>query len=550
MRFLLATTLLAASLARKASAAMPDKIYGVNLGSWLLLEPWMLPEEWASMGGENDCPCGECISSEFALAQAYPDSVDERFEKHWSSWFNQTDVDTLVAAGINTVRIPLGYWILERLVDRKTEFYPRGGIYHLQRGLKALKKAGISVILDHHALPGVQAVNQQFAGRCTDDVQFYTPYNYQRALVWTAVMTAISHLDPDFESVSSIQAVNEPIMDASQTPGYGDFQKNYVQTIRAVEYTLGIGKPSLDLDFDFDLQLSLPNVTAAISATATGSGLLNFEVQKALLSSIPIIVDLSHKLNFKLDFKAASSKQKHPLVANFMDVGWQWGDRTNPADAAIGPMGYDNHLYYSFGSVADANELAYMISICNLNRVEDDAAMGNTPLWFGEWALPTEFNASDEFLYKWGDAQKLAYSKSRGWIFWNFKVEETSVYNRQWSYFEALKRGYMTQDPSKYNDPDVCAPYVGQIYTPIPASTSTTESTSTTDNVSATTTEVTVTTNVPASSASASTSDSTSTLSSTTLIPTSESTPTATLTSTVPTSDSIGVSTAAAASTA
>ena len=35
-------------------------------------------------------------------------------------------------------------------------------------------------------------------------------------------MTAVTHLDSDFESVFSIEAVNEPIMDASQTPGYGE----------------------------------------------------------------------------------------------------------------------------------------------------------------------------------------------------------------------------------------------------------------------------------------------------------------------------------------
>ena len=57
-----------------------------------------------------------------------------------------------------------------------------------------------------------------------------------------------------------------------------------------------------------------------------------------------------------------------------------------------------------------------MISICNLDRVERDAAVGDAPLWFGEWALPTQFSASDEFLFKWADAQKLAYSKGRGWI--------------------------------------------------------------------------------------------------------------------------------------
>jgi hypothetical protein len=48
-----------------------------------------------------------------------------------------------------------------------------------------------------------------------------TTYNYGRALVWTAVMTTLSHLDPYFSNVFSIEAANEPITDATQTPGYG-----------------------------------------------------------------------------------------------------------------------------------------------------------------------------------------------------------------------------------------------------------------------------------------------------------------------------------------
>ena len=60
--------------------------------------------------------------------------------------------------------------------------------------------------------------------------------------------------------------------------------------------------------------------------------------------------------------------------------------------------------------------MAYMIHICNLDRIEKDAALGNSPLWFGEWGLPTQFNATDEFLYKWADAQKLQYGKDAGWI--------------------------------------------------------------------------------------------------------------------------------------
>ena len=34
-------------------------------------------------------------------------------------------------------------------------------------------------------------------------------------------MTALTHVDPTFGTVASLEAVNEPIMDANQTPGLG-----------------------------------------------------------------------------------------------------------------------------------------------------------------------------------------------------------------------------------------------------------------------------------------------------------------------------------------
>ncbi|CDO68818.1 Glycoside Hydrolase Family 5 protein [Trametes cinnabarina] len=447
MRLMLAVGALAASFLPSAIAAIPDKIYGVNLGGWLVLEPWMLPAEWTAMGGQTGC-CGDgCIGDEFSLVKAYPKTADQLFNKHWSTWFTQDHVNQLRAAGINTVRIP--------------------------------------VILDHHALPGVQTPGQSFTGHCTSDVEFYTEYNFHRALVWTAVMTALSHLDPSFSSVFAIEAVNEPIMNAQQTPGYGDFQKNFVEVIRAVELILGIPVPGLSLD----VKVSTSNFTSALSATVSASKLFNKEVKSALAEAVPILVELGFELALSAIFNfnmAASplSKTRSPLVSNFMDINWQYNDPPNPADAAIGPQGYDNHLYYNFGGVADPNPDAYLTSICNLQRVQNDAALGNSPLWFGEWGLPTQFNATDDFLYKWADAQKLAYSKGKGWIvstfampippnmtsthlvlakFWNFMVEKSEQAGdlaRQWSYLEGLRLGYLTTDPSKVHDPNVCAPYV------------------------------------------------------------------------------------------
>ncbi|KAJ7460773.1 glycoside hydrolase family 5 protein [Mycena latifolia] len=432
-----------------ALGGLPDKIYGVNLGSWLVLESWMLLQEWVDMGGEINCDCSTCIGSEFAFAQAYPKTVDKIFAGHWSSWFNQDDVDALVAAGINTVRIPLGYWIVEPLVDRRTEFYPRGGLAQLRRGLQQLQNAGIVAILDHHALPGVQTANQMFTGRCTSDVEFYTPYNYHRALIWTSVMTALAHVDPAFASAVAIEAVNEPIMDATQTPDYGEFQKNFVRVVRATEFLLGIPTPG----FGAIPAPANGNFTAML-ANINPSPLFTTEVISVLKDTVPILLQLGI---------IGLSRRKEQLITNFMDINWQFNDPPNPADAKIGPQGYDNHLYYVFGGVADPNPDAYLTSICNLNRVQNDAALGNSPLWFGEWGLPTQFNATDDFLTKWADAQKLAYSQGAGWIFWNFKVEKSDLTGdlaREWSYLEGVRRGYLTKNPSEVHDPNVCAPYI------------------------------------------------------------------------------------------
>lgn len=508
--FLLVVQLLATFLLGAVAQMPTNKVYGVNLGSWLLLEPWMLPKEWQAMGGQICTDCSQCIMSEFAFSKAYPDSVvDEKFAQHWDTWFTQNDVAQLKAAGINTIRIPLGYWIVEGLVNRPQEEYPRGGLKYLIRGLSWLRDAGMNVILDHHALPGVQVANQMFAGRCTSDVEFYTQHNFHRALVWTAIMTTLSHLHPNFESVFSIQAVNEPTMNAGLTPNYGEFQKNFVKTVRAVETILGIednGSPA-------NLLASAPSLSANFVAALKGacsSTIFNKEVTEALSEAVSILLDIAEECDLKdmLTLSSFDCQGRTPLVTNFMDINWQYNNPSNPADAAMGPQAYDNHLYYSFGGVADPNPIAYMQSICNLSRVQNDAALGNTPLWFGEWSLATNFNATDAFLKDWADAQKLAYSESAGWIFWNFKLEPATQETREWSYLFGLEQGYLTQDPSQYHDPNVCARYAKLA---AETTTTTTSATTTATGVTITTATGVTTTAIGATTTSKSTSTASST---------------------------------------
>jgi aryl-phospho-beta-D-glucosidase BglC (GH1 family) len=100
-------------------------------------------------------------------------------------------------------------------VEAPAEAYAQGGWMELKRGLRQLRDAGIHVNLDMHAMPGVAASKQMFAGNVTSDVQFYKDHNYQRALMWSAVLTAMSHLDRDFSSVVAIECINEPLRDVS-----------------------------------------------------------------------------------------------------------------------------------------------------------------------------------------------------------------------------------------------------------------------------------------------------------------------------------------------
>lgn len=88
----------------------------------------------------------------------------------------------------------------------------------LKRGLRQLKSAGLNVLLDMHAMPGVSAINQLFAGNLTDEMHFYEDANYRRALTWIVILTAMSHLDPDFQRVLGIFFINEPHSDVSLPP--------------------------------------------------------------------------------------------------------------------------------------------------------------------------------------------------------------------------------------------------------------------------------------------------------------------------------------------
>ncbi|KAI1857584.1 uncharacterized protein JN550_013153 [Neoarthrinium moseri] len=180
-----------------------SKVRGVNLGSQFIVEPWMSGAAWSSMGCSGQDSEWDCVK---ALGQA---KANEAFKGHWSSWITEQDFDNMASYGLNTVRIPVGFWIHEELVN-DGEYYPQGGLEYLLKICDWAASKGIYVIIDQHGAPGVQAVNNPFAGRKTADTQFYTKDNYNRGVEFVSWLANLTHTRNEMRTVGTIGVLNEP----------------------------------------------------------------------------------------------------------------------------------------------------------------------------------------------------------------------------------------------------------------------------------------------------------------------------------------------------
>jgi glucan 1,3-beta-glucosidase len=129
------------ALAPAQTFSTPDKIRGVNLGGWLVLEKWITPSLFA----------GEQAVDEYTLCQALgKEQASERLEQHRQKWITADDFKWLAAHGINAVRLPVGYWVAEDNPPFIT------GLETMDWAFRAAKAHGLSVLLDLHGVPGSQ----------------------------------------------------------------------------------------------------------------------------------------------------------------------------------------------------------------------------------------------------------------------------------------------------------------------------------------------------------------------------------------------------------
>ncbi|KAF2220085.1 putative Exo-beta-1,3-glucanase [Elsinoe ampelina] len=121
------------------------KIRGVNLGGWLVLEPWIRPSIFNPFKGTG-------IVDEFTLTQKRPAQAKTILQKHWDEWVTLKDMRQIKAAGFNMVRLPIGFWAY----DNKNTPYIKGQAKYVDKLIGWARQVDLKVLIDLHGAPGSQ----------------------------------------------------------------------------------------------------------------------------------------------------------------------------------------------------------------------------------------------------------------------------------------------------------------------------------------------------------------------------------------------------------
>lgn len=114
------------------------KIKGVNLGNWLVLEKWMSPSLFEGTAAED----------EYWLPRQLPKEVYEaRIRIHRNEYITERDFVTIKSWGMNTVRIPVPYFIFG---DREPFI---GCIDELDKAFAWAEKYDLQILIDLHTAP-------------------------------------------------------------------------------------------------------------------------------------------------------------------------------------------------------------------------------------------------------------------------------------------------------------------------------------------------------------------------------------------------------------
>lgn len=365
----------------------------------MVCEKWLQLNEWATMGCGDSASEFDCMNDHYSGDAR--DAGNDAFEQHWKTWINADTVQAVYDVGLNTIRIPIGYWSYVDIVDQASEPFADGNrmLPYLDAVVQKATDLGMYVIMDLHGAPGGQQ-QDVFTGQNPSPAGFFNDYNFGRAEKWLAWMTDRIHSNPGYASVGMIEVLNEPVS-----------------------------------QHDADNRYPAPGEDPGL-------------VQTYYPGALKAVRDAEAAL------QVADDKKLH---VQFMSSKWSAGDpRLNSDVAGDETTAFDDHNYIGFAVADRGDQNSLMSSACTDNRVVDGEAFEIT----GEWSMTSDVSADDaDFFKKFFTAQQQLYEKPgmSGWVYWTWKTE---LNDPRWTYSDATARNYVPTDAAGLENnvyQDVCS---------------------------------------------------------------------------------------------
>lgn len=193
------------------------RLKGVNLGSWLLMEGYIL-------GGRN------IPESQFkqSFRRAHGLKALNEFESLFrKNFISENDFSNIAAMGANTVRLPFNC----RLIENRPFFYSSQGVLYLKKALAWAHKYKLGVILDLHAACGSQ--NEDWHSDSRGKALFWERQRYRERTysLWEALIGELK----DEPALIGYDIINEPVIGGKSTAVVKNFYKEAIRRIRTID---------------------------------------------------------------------------------------------------------------------------------------------------------------------------------------------------------------------------------------------------------------------------------------------------------------------------
>ncbi|CAE7119219.1 unnamed protein product [Rhizoctonia solani] len=382
------------------------KVRGVNLGGWLVLEPWITPSLFDDTGNAN-------IIDEYTFGQFQDyNAAHAKLVAHWDNWITESDFAAIAAAGLNHVRIPIGYWAFD---ISGGEPYHQGQYPYLLKAVQWARNHGVKVLngFDNSGKKGA--------------VTWHTnSQNVARTNAIIKTLAAEFSKEEYADTVTSIAPLNEPAGFVSGT--FMDVIRQYwYDSYGNIRYPFGSSTQGPLLEVIHD----------AFQPLSSWNGFMNYP-----------------------NFEAVAMDTHHYEVFSDAEVSMSWDQHIQTAcNFGINTIGsYASSNIWTFvGEWTTApTDCAKYLNGRGVGARYDGTFPGSTR--HGDCSTFTgdrsKFSSEYKtFLRKFYEAQVSAFERGgQGWFYWTWKAEEA----HDWSYQAGLAGGWIPTNPSDRQFPNIC----------------------------------------------------------------------------------------------